>query len=88
MIGHRVYLTFFLRSGWNLQFLEADLKTPLPRRFTYPDPEPIRELARRAGAPATVEAEQQLDREIENGRGGMYLWLTPQQYAKLNVPRI
>jgi hypothetical protein len=25
----RVYMTFFLRQGWNVQFLEADLRTPL-----------------------------------------------------------
>ena len=24
-------MTFFLREGWYIQFLEADLKTPLPR---------------------------------------------------------
>jgi hypothetical protein len=28
---HRVYMTFFFRSGWQVQFLEADLKTPLPK---------------------------------------------------------
>jgi hypothetical protein len=30
---------FFLRSGWQVQFLEPDLKTPLPRKFTFADPE-------------------------------------------------
>jgi hypothetical protein len=29
---------------------EADLKTPLPRKFTFADPEKIRELARRGEA--------------------------------------
>jgi hypothetical protein len=28
--NHSVYMTFFFRSGWQVQFLEADLKTPLP----------------------------------------------------------
>jgi hypothetical protein len=27
----RLYITFFLREGWQVQFVEADLKTPLPR---------------------------------------------------------
>jgi hypothetical protein len=27
--SHRVYMYFFQRQGWQVQFLEADLKTPL-----------------------------------------------------------
>jgi hypothetical protein len=44
--AHTVYMYFFLRTGWQIQFLEADLKTALPRKFTFTDPEKIRELAR------------------------------------------
>ena len=29
--SHQVYMYFFLRSGWQVQFLEADLKTRCPR---------------------------------------------------------
>jgi hypothetical protein len=36
---------FFKRGGWQVQFLEADLKTRLPRKLTFSDPEKIRELA-------------------------------------------
>ena len=36
---------FFLRSGWQAQFLQPDLKTPLPKKLTFQDPEKIRELA-------------------------------------------
>jgi hypothetical protein len=81
--SHRVYCTFFLRSGWQVQFLECDLKTPLPRTFTFADPEKIRELARRGEAWGTSEARQMLEYALENGRGGFYLNLTPAQYAKL-----
>ena len=45
--SHRVYSTFFFRKGWQVQFCEADLKTPLPRQLIFADPEKIRELARR-----------------------------------------
>jgi hypothetical protein len=48
--SHRVYMTFFQRAGWYVQFLEADLKTALPRKLTFSDPEKIRELARRGEA--------------------------------------
>jgi hypothetical protein len=36
--SHRVFMTFFQRSGWKVQFLEADLRTPLPRKLTDTDP--------------------------------------------------
>jgi hypothetical protein len=29
--SHQVSMYFFKRGGWQVQFLEADLKTPLPR---------------------------------------------------------
>jgi hypothetical protein len=46
--NHRIYMTFFQREGWYVQFLEADLKTPLPRTFNFKDPEKIKELAKPA----------------------------------------
>jgi len=48
-------MTFFYRAGWQVQFCEADLKTPLPRTFTFTDPEKIRELARRAEKPGATQ---------------------------------
>jgi hypothetical protein len=81
--SHRVYMSFFLRSGWQVQFLEADLKTPLPRKFTFAEPEKIRELARRGEAWGDSESRQMLEHALENGRGGIYLRLTPDQYARL-----
>jgi hypothetical protein len=74
---------FFLRSGWQVQFLESDLKTPLPRKLTFADPEKIRELARRGGAWRDSESRQMLEHAIETGRGGVYLRLTPEQYRRL-----
>jgi hypothetical protein len=75
-------MTFFLRSGWQVQ-CDSDLKTPLPRELTFQNPEKIRELARRGEAWGTSEARQMLEYGIEGGRGGMYLRLTPGQYAQL-----
>jgi hypothetical protein len=34
---HRVYMKFTLTQGWFCQFLEADLKTVLPRKVTVWD---------------------------------------------------
>jgi hypothetical protein len=84
--SHRVYMYFFKRGGWEVQFLEADPKTPLPRKLTFADPEKIRELARRGGAWRDSESRQMLEQDIENGRGGIYLRLTPEQYGRLRRP--
>jgi hypothetical protein len=56
--SHRVYMSFFFRTGWQIQFLEADLKTPLPRELTFSDPEKIRELAKRGEAWGDSESRQ------------------------------
>ena len=76
-------MTFFYRAGWQVQSVGADLKTPLPRQFTFKDPEKIRELAMRGEAMGTSEARQMLEYAIEVGRGCVCLRLTPDQYAKL-----
>ena len=84
--SHQVYCYFFSRDGWQVQFLEPDLKTPLPRKLTFADADKIRELARRGEAMQTSEARQMLELAIEKGRGGIYLRLTPEQYARLRRP--
>lgn len=82
--SHTVYCSFMLcRGSWFCQFLETDLKTPLPRKLTFAHADKIRDLARRGEALGTSEARQMLEYAIEVGRGGVYLRLTPGQYAKL-----
>jgi hypothetical protein len=82
--SHRVYMTFMLSHGsWFCQFLEADAKTPLPRKLNFAGPEKIRELARRGEAWGNLESKQSLEHGIETGRGGVWLRLTLEQYAKL-----
>jgi hypothetical protein len=62
-----------------VQFLEADLRTPLPRKLTFTDAEKIRELAKKGEAWGDSESRQMLEHAIETGRGGVYLRLTPDQ---------
>jgi hypothetical protein len=81
--SHQVYMYFFKRGGWEVQFLEPDLKTPLPRKLTFTDPQKIRELAKRGGAWRDSDSQQILEHAIEAGRGGVYLRLTPEQYRRL-----
>jgi hypothetical protein len=84
--SHRVYMFFQFRQGWQVEFLEADLKTPLPKKLTFTGPDKIRELAKRGEAWSDSESRQLLEHAIETGRGGVYLRLTPDQYARLRRP--
>ena len=76
-------MAFSHRDGWHCQFLEADLKTPLPRRITFTTSDKVREFARRGGAFKNLESEQGFDHGVEIGRGGVYLELTEEQYRTL-----
>jgi hypothetical protein len=77
-------MSFMNAQGrWYCQFLEEDLKTPLPRKFTFQTPEKVEELIRRAGGMSDLAAKQAVEHGIEMGRGGVYLRLTGEQYAKL-----
>jgi hypothetical protein len=80
---HRVYMSYMQRHGWHCQFLEEDLKTPLPRKLAFLSQDMIFELARRGGANLNLESEQAIRHGIENGRGGIWLNLNDDQYRKL-----
>ena len=72
----RIYMSFMLRDGWRCQFLEADLKTSLPRKVTLDSPAKLIKMAERGGSRLNLEARQALDHGIEIGRGGIWLELT------------
>ena len=80
---HRVYMSFQCRFGWHCQFLEQDLRTPLPRKLHFKFAEKVIELVARGGGLGNLESKQMLDQAIEMGRGGVFLSLTPEQYAEL-----
>ena len=63
----RVYMSFFSRSGWYCQFLEEDLKTPLPRTFTFATSDKILQLAEHAGALRNLECRQAIEHGGGNG---------------------
>jgi hypothetical protein len=80
---HRVYVSFQDRHGWQCQFLEADLKTPLPKRLHFTSSEKIVELVKRGGGITDQESRLMLEQGISMGRCGVFLSLTEEQYAKL-----
>ena len=81
----RVYMSFMDRKGWQVQFLEQDLKTPLPRKLHFASPDKVVELVERGGGLSNLESRQALDQAIEIGRGGVFLNLTEEQYARLKT---
>jgi hypothetical protein len=80
---HRVYLSFQDRHGWLCQFLEADLKTPLPKRLHFASSDKVVELVERAGGFTDQETRLMLEQGISMGRGGVFLSLTEEQYGRL-----
>ena len=80
---HRVYMSFMSVGGWYCQFLEEDLKTPLPVKLNFAAPEKVTELVRRCGGLSDLASRQALEQAIANGRGGLFLTLTDQQYRRL-----
>ena len=82
-VRHRVYLSFQDRHGWQCQFLGADLRTPLPRRLRFTSAEKVIELVERGGGFKEQESRLMVYQGIAMGRGGAFLSLTEDQYAKL-----
>jgi len=80
---HRIYMSYMLTKGWYCQFLEEDLKTPLPRKLTLSSPDKLMEMAERGGGLPNLEASNMLRLGMEVGRGGLWLSLTEEQYQKL-----
>jgi hypothetical protein len=80
---HRVYLSFQFRDDWHCQFLEEDLKTALPRKLHFASSEKLIELVERGGGFTDQDTRLAVSQGIEMGRGGIFLKLTEEQYAKL-----
>jgi hypothetical protein len=80
-----VYMSFMLRVGWYCQFLEKDLKTPLPRKVVLKDAEDVLQMAIRGGSRMDTEKRHAFDYAIGTGRGGVWLELTEEQYLKLKA---
>jgi hypothetical protein len=74
---------FMSRKGWLCQFLEEDLKTPLPRKVMFEDDQKIWEMAKRGGFTLNISGRQELQDKIRKGGGGIWLELAPEQYEKL-----
>jgi hypothetical protein len=79
----RVYASFQRRDGWQVSFLESDLKTSLRKHLTFASEQKIVELAERESAESNLESRAVIQHGIETGRGGLWLNLNEQQYNRL-----
>jgi hypothetical protein len=52
--------------------------------MNFQDEDKVVEFARRGGALANLEAKQAIEKGISDGKGGVFLKLSPEQYAKLD----
>ena len=59
------------------------MKTSLPRKLHFTSPDKVIKLVERGGGITDQESRLMLDRAIANGRGGVFLSLTAEQYARL-----
>jgi hypothetical protein len=78
-----VYFRFVRGQSWDCQFLEEDLKTVLPRRLSLKDSRKLFQIAERGGVSMNPGAKFKIQRAIDEGRGGIWLELTDEQYRKL-----
>jgi hypothetical protein len=71
------------RDCWDCVFLEADLKTELPRKLTFTDPALLFQIAERGGYRLNLEGRQAIALGIENRNGSIRPELTEEKYQKL-----
>ncbi len=61
-------------------------RTPLPRTVVLADERKLFELVKRGGFTLNISGRQEIEEAIRKKRGGVWLELTPDQYAKLRQP--
>lgn len=61
------------------------MKTSLPRKLLFASSDKVVELVERGGGITDQECRLMLDQAIVKGRGGIFLELTVDQYAKLKT---
>jgi len=77
-----VYMAFERKQGWRVVFFDSYTQQRL-RVLNFQDDGKLIELGKRCGALTNLEAKQSIENAISNGKGGVFLKLSPEQYAKL-----
>jgi hypothetical protein len=77
-----VYVAFEKKVSWHLVISDSNSHRRLGT-LVFGDDDKIVELVRRSGGLTNLESKQALERGIDSGKGGVFLKVTPEQYAKL-----
>jgi hypothetical protein len=77
-----VYMSFERMEGWRVVFFDSTTQQRL-RVMNFMDEDKLVELARRGGAVTNLESKQAIERGISEGKGGVFLKLSLEQYDKL-----
>lgn len=75
-------MSFVQRNGWACGFLEPDCKMPVYRMKTFATEDKVRELIARTPTRMDQASKQAVEHTFLIGRGGVWLELTAEQYAK------
>lgn len=82
----RVFLRFKFLHGWHCEFFDETLKTALPRTVLLPDEKKLFEMLKRGGYTLNIAGRREIEDAIRQKKGGVWLDLTAEQYAKLRDP--
>lgn len=83
-----VYASFERKEGWEVIFYDSGTQQRLPVKLNLEDPQKLHDLGQRGQGLRDLAAKQALESAISNGRGGMFLKLTDEQYKRLLRRRI
>jgi hypothetical protein len=61
-------MSFQCRNNWHCQFLEQDLKAPLPKKLCFASPGKVVELFERGGGLSNLESRLMVEQGIAMGR--------------------
>jgi hypothetical protein len=75
-------VAFERNRAWQVVFYDMANQQRL-RTVTFQDDEKLVELAKRGGALANLKSKQMIENAISNGKGGVFLKLSPDQHNKL-----
>ena len=79
----RVYFSFFQSNGWVIKFSPPSLDRVIGRCRKIATADAIRAMILRTPTQMDLASRQALEAALQNGRGGLFLELTPEQYRKI-----
>ena len=77
-------MAFELKKGWEVIVYDSASQQRI-RTLKFQDDGKLLEMVKRGGGLSNLEAKQSIERAVANGKGGVFLRLTAEQFAKLKI---